>query len=103
MADITPTDPIIKGAKIKLQATLKDSGGSGVTGQSTNLTFKVRNPSGTVESATGGSLTDEGAGVYSYKYTTAGAGKHYFSRTFDDGTEKKIEEDFFQVNDLLAA
>ena len=65
--DITPSEGVIKDSGYTVRVTLTDENGNPITGAAASLTLTFIPPLGTVITpVTGGSLTDEGSGVYSY-------------------------------------
>jgi len=87
--DITPAKGILQGSKFPFSCVLKDSSGTGVTGQAANLTLEVIEPSGTTSVT---AITDNGSGVYEVtnQYTLDESGEIFANWIFDDSTRKLI-------------
>ena len=65
--DITPSTGLLQGNKKTLRLTLLDASGTGVSGESANISLYIVEPSGSVTISSG--FTDNGDGTYDYEHT----------------------------------
>jgi len=101
--NVTPSGGFLKGGGKTLQFTLKDSGGTGVTGERANITLYIVEPSGSI-TKTNADLTDAGSGVYTYKHTFDEAGEIFWTWTWNNSSDPPIVKgNRMEVSDTRAA
>lgn len=98
ITDITPADDtVFVGSDFVVKVMLTDDDDVAVTSASAALSLSIKPPSGSAVTKTGGDLTEEGAGVYSFAYRTTTPGLHYATWTYDNGARKRVSQSRFNV------
>ena len=84
-----------RGQQIKLTGTFTVDN---VNTNPTTATLEIKLPDNSVVTKTGGDLTNEGTGIYSFEYTIANEGVHYF-RWSGTGAVVAVTEGEFKARD----
>ena len=85
--DVTPSGGLLQNNSKPLVFTILDENGDAVTGEASNITLYIVEPSGSVTVA-GASLTDNGDGSYQYVHEFNEAGWNYYDYLYESGTTK---------------